>query len=433
MSVKLDNLNFQKNPKFMSSQSVLQQSRLNMTILPPEPSNLNITQGITGILASLAEEHDGIDPDAGSSDAEHSGTEKTKSADKLEKSVNESEFDSLLSRNNLLNNQNSLKKSKLKLKKKSEYRYKETDITNTTLCFTDCRSPVQSVLSKGKGNFSSANTSLGNNFESLKDDDDDDFVIESYDSPASVTEPKSNESIWSEADESQYVSFVDATMCSMKIGSSKSNKTDESSTSACVDTFDIRKQSLKSNEIVNSSLETPPFTRIKQCPKVDLFRASLTGSALKKLGHTSPDQRNESTASQWSDVPDEQYLSLNLEDIESMENDFDQKVDKDKISLTNGLLNISDFEDIDDRAMNNKGTNKLDKVNGPVMKTPEKLVKDTPPLPSVPDTPPDQYSRKRRSFDTYEEMVTSPSRQRIEKKDISVSPLKRSLAQLNFK
>ena len=44
------------------------------------------------------------------------------------------------------------------------------------------------------------------------------------------------------------------------------------------------------------------------------------------------------------------------------------------------------------------------------MKTSEALVEDTPPAPCVPDTPPDKYSRKRRSGDKHNEDFMSPTK-----------------------
>ena len=65
------------------------------------------------------------------------------------------------------------------------------------------------------------------------------------------------------------------------------------------------------------------------------------------------------------------------------------------------------------------------------MKTSEALVEDTPPAPCVPDTPPDKYSRKRRSEDNYNEDLMSPTKKK-NKKDLSLTSLKRSLAELQF-
>ena len=65
------------------------------------------------------------------------------------------------------------------------------------------------------------------------------------------------------------------------------------------------------------------------------------------------------------------------------------------------------------------------------MKTSEALVEDTPPAPSVPDTPSDKYSRKRRSEDKHNEDFMSPTKTK-NKKDLSLTPLKRSLAELQL-
>ena len=472
---------FQKNPDFISSQSVLKQSMLCMSPVPPvapvtRNPHLDMTQGVTGLLAELAKEHDGIDAEDNVTDhmtgnvteAKMAASDKVDSAaDRIGRMDIETKSDSGFLGNSKIGfnqtidvssvgneNEGSSKKTKLKLKKKTEYRYQELDSIN--------RSPVHFLMKKNSANVNSP-FSTGN---SASIDHNDSFEISDCESPASLTGPRSNESIWSEADESQYASFLDATMHALNTGVMKVDK--DSGNVVNQSKHDLQNQGNNLTNSSKSNLESQRFTRLKP-----LFKSSVSGFELKNLGQKSPEQtlgqktvndaNLDSANSQWSDLPDEQYLTLNLEDIENMENNFDAKNSRKKslvenkavdlddsdddfedirpyrrskpgltnVPIKNGILNVNDFKDLDESLTHsNEYRNSV-----PLLKTPEKQVKvkDTPPLPSVPDTPPDQYSRKRRSVETHEDMITSPSKQRKDTKDLSLTPLKSSLAKLNFK
>ena len=449
-----------------------------MSPVPPARNpHLDMTEGVTGVLAALAEEHDGIEAEGCGTD--HLTNVKVESIDKVDfatgeigkldiEAKSESGFVSkskMLSDQTidvsdvLIENQGSSRKSKLKLRKKTDYSYRELDSTN--------RSPVHFLMKKNSANANSP-------FNSGDNGNDGSYMIEDGESPVSLTEPRSNESMWSEADESQYASFLDATMYAINSGALKVEKDSEKRVNQSLSKIDLYTQGINVNSASKSSIETPRFTRLKP-----LFKTSLSGSELKNLGKESCAQNlgqksadeTDSAAGQWSDLPDEQYLTLNLEDIENMENDFDSRnnrgkslmenkpVDSDdsddfednkpyrisKPSLTNvpvknGILNVNDFKDLDESLTDIKGEYRNSES---LLKTPEKQVKvkDTPPLPSVPDTPLDQYSRKRRSVEMHEDMIKSPSKQRKDmitsptkqRTDLSLTPLKKSLAELNFK
>ena len=432
----------------MSSQSVLKQSFLNMSPAQTQ-ANPNTTQMI---LAELAEEHDSIDSILGKMDMDSPKRNDTKSfKDMLEKTA--SENDNLCNKG-VINNQKDVKKSRLKLKKNLQTRFKETDVPNQSLflngslgssvsvfdttAFRLAKTPLSfgqsecRSVTKGSTRTTHSNTH-SNNLCDTHHDNDDSYVIDGYDSPSPLNEPKSNESMWSEADESQYISFLDATMFSINAGDK--SKTSGAVKNGSLSELDVKRHNLAANTQEISISETPQFTKIKPLLKASLLRESLGSSSVKKIGYKSADIINDSAFSPWSDVGsdvgEEEYLGLSLEDIENMESDFVTKSEKSRVTMRstehdNGDICISD----DDTSLLNDSKS-LTKIGGTVMKTSEDLVEDTPPAPCVPDTPPDKYSRKRRSGDNHNEDFMSPTKTK-NKKDLSLTPLKRSLAELSF-
>ena len=445
----------------------------------PSQANPSTTQMI---LAELAEEHDSIDSILGKMDMDSPKLNHTKSfKDMPEKKASESDK---LCNNGVINNQNDVKKSRLKLKKNLQTRFKETDIPNNSAFLngslsgsvsvfntsalrltktprsfgqSECRSVAKgsarttqsnthsnnfcdtlgsfghsecSIATKGSTRTAQSNTH-SNNLCDTHHDNDDSYVIDGYDSPSPLNEPKSNESMWSEADESQYISFVDATMFSINAG----DKTCGAVKNGSLSELDVKKHNLAANTQEFSISETPQFTKIKPLLKASLFRESLSSSSVKKLGYKSPNRINDSAFSPWSDVGsdvgEEEYLGLTLEDIENMESDFDTKSEKDRAAMRTTEHDSGDACISDDDTSLLNDSESLTKTDGRVMKTSEALVEDTPPAPCVPDTPPDKYSRKRRSGDNQNEDFMSPTKTK-NKKDLSLTPLKRSLAELQF-
>ena len=430
----------------MSSQSVLKQSFLNMSPVPTQ-ANPNTTQMI---LAELAEEHDSIDSILGKMDMDSPKQNDTKSFKDMPEKI-ASENDKLCNKS-VINNQNGVKKSRLKLKKNLQTRFKETDVPNksafldgtlgssfsvfNTTAFRLAKTPGSfgqsecSSVTKGSTRTTQSNAH-SNNLCDNHHDDDDSYVIDGYDSPSPLNEPKSNESMWSEADESQYISFLDATMFSINAA----DKTSGAVKNGSLSELEVKRHNLAANTQEFSISETPQFTKIKPLLKASLIRESLSSSSVKKSGYKSADIINDSAFSPWSDVGSdvggEEYLGLSLEDIENMESDFDTKSEKDRVTMRSlehdtGDTCISD----DDTSLLNE-SEYFKKVGGRVMKTSEVLAEDTPPPPCVPDTPPDKYSRKRRSGDNHNEDFMSPTKTK-NKKDLSLTPLKRSLAELQF-
>ena len=458
----------------MSSQSVLKQSFLNMSPAPTQ-ANPNTTQMITGILAELAEEHDSIDSILGKMDMDSPKINDTKSfKDMPEKKASESdklcnngvinnqndkdmpekkdsENDKLCNKS-VINNQNDVKKSRLKLKKNLQTRFKETDVPNqsaflngslsgsvsvfNTTAFRMAKTPRSfghsgcNSVTKGSTRTAHSNTHSINLCDTHHDNDDS-YVIDGYDSPSPLNEPKSNESMWSEADESQYISFLDATMFSINAG----DKTSGAVKNGSLSELDLKRHNLAANTQEFSVSETPQFTKIKPLIKASLFRESLRSSSVKKLGYKSPDRINDSAFSPWSDVGsdvgEEEHLGLSLEDIENMESDFDTKSEKDRVTMRSREHDTSDTCISDDDTSLLIDSESLTKIGGRLIKTSGALVEDTPPAPSVPNTHPDKYSRKRRSGDKHNEDFMSPTKTK-NKKDLSLTPLKRSLAELQF-
>ena len=467
-----------------------------MSPVPPASKarnpHLDMTEGVTGLLAELAQEHDGIDADESHvidyvTETKMATSENVNSAnDRIGNTVicqltGEFPDNSKTANNNqALNviyagNEEQGRLRKTRLKKKTEYQYKEVDSPN--------RSPLHINLMKKNSRRLSSPFNTGNNADI---DNNESFEISDCDSPASQTGPRSNESVWSEADESQYASFLDATMNALNSGALKVDKDNGSAVNLCVNKPDMQNQGTFVPNTSKSGLVSPRFTRLKP-----LYKASVSGFELKNLGQKpfdgTKDQKPVNDASlnnensQWSDLLDEQCMTLNLEDIENMERDFDARNNRKKslteskavnlddsdddfedikpyrrsktsvsnMQIKNGILNLNDFKkDLDESVTESKGDKGKYRDQNPLLKTPEKQVKvkDTPPLPSVPDTPPDQYSRKRRSVESHEDMITSPSKQRKDlnavtgfskqrkdQKDLSLTPLKRSLADLHFK
>ena len=443
----------------------------------PTQANPNTTQMI---LAELAEEHDSIDSILGKMDMDSPKINDTKSfKDMPEKKASESDK---LCNKSVINNQSDVKKSRLKLKKNLQTRFKETDapnksaflngslgssvsvfntsalrLTKTPRSFgqSECRSDTKgstrttqsnthsnnlcdtpgsfghsecSSATKGSTRTAQSNTH-SNNLCDTHHDNDDSYVIDGYDSPSPLNEPKSNESMWSEADESQYISFLDATMFSINAG----DKTSGAVKNGALSELDVKRHNLAANTQEFSVSETPQFTKIKPLIKASLFRESLGSSSVKKIGYKTPDIINDSAFSPWSDVGSdvggEEYLGLSLEDIENMESDFDTKSKKDRVTMRSTEHDTGDISDDDTSLLNE--SEYLTKIGGRIMKTPEALVEDTPSAPCVPDTPPDKYSRKRRSGDNHNEDFMSPTKTK-NKKDLSLTPLKRSLAELQF-
>ena len=407
----------------MSSQSILKQSHLNMSPLPTQ-NNHNSTQMITNILAGLAEEHDGVDTVIEGIDTEDHKPEKGQTLiNMIDKNRLENEG---LDKTKLLYNENSLKKSKLKLNKNLQTRYKETNVHGLSPVLKSNETAFLPDFNRqNTGSFTPSNTQANAKCDTHNDSKDS-YVIENYDSPASITEPRSNESIWSEADESQYVSFVDATMCSLN----GNDKGIDSNRNPITRKLDRQKYDFDHNRPANENLETPQFTRLKSGPKTSLFRTSLNSSGVKNFDCKTPDVINDSV-SQWSDVPDEHYLSLNLEDLERMESDFDNRngTESNKIPVNEEQNDIEGVRGGGLNIINDRES--FRETRETRHKTPECLVRDTPPTPNVPDTPTDQYSRKRRSSDYYDEDFMSPTK-RKDKKDLSLTPIKRSLAELQF-
>ena len=413
----------------------------------PTQANPNTTQMI---LAELAEEHDSIDSILGKMDMDSPKRNETKSfKDMPEEKTSENDK---LCNQSVINNQNDVKKSRLKLKKNLQTRFKETDVPNKSAFLNGSLSGSVSVfnttafrLAKTPGSFGQSECSSvtkgstrtthsnthSNNLCDTHHDNDDSYVIDGYDSPSPLNEPKSNESMWSEADESQYISFLDATMFSINA----SDKTSGAVKNSSLSELDVKRPNLAANTQEFSISETPQFTKIKPKLKTSLFRESLSSSSVKKLGYKSPGIINDSAFSPWSDVGsdvgEEEYLGLSLKDIENMESDFDTKSEKDRVTMKSTEPDTGDTCLSDDDTSLLKDSWSLTKIGGRVMKTSEALVEDAPLALCVPDTPPDKYSRKRRSGDKHNEDFMSPTKTK-NKKDLSLTPLKRSLAELQF-
>lgn len=151
---------------------------------------------------------------------------------------------------------------------------------------------------------------------------------------------------------------------------------------------------------------------------------------LQSNKHT-PTSNDMSTNSQWSEVDDEQYLTLDLEDIKNM------TYDNHTTNTGNVGSPVTDDYNavVGDSAMNINETNTINKrrisensMYRDHQKSPEIYNPDSPPSPSVLETPPKKHVRK---------PVQSPSRKRgldvVGPDDASnVSPIKRSLAKLQF-
>ncbi|XP_053398200.1 DNA helicase B-like [Mercenaria mercenaria] len=215
-----------------------------------------------------------------------------------------------------------------------------------------------------------------------------------------IKEPKSNESVqsqWSEIDESDYLKLVDESNLQQQNSGNMSG------------VIVSHKDGIDTSVTGNTSVYAK-----KQMLGIQTIQKNLNST-------------NMSVNSQWSEVDDEQYMTLDLEDINGMtcSNHDDSNMDnsdtrKDREGETSHFIkNITDKSPINERQILEDS---LYRENTQI-EVPEISVTHSPPSPSLFETPP----RK---------LKLSPSRKRgldvCDSDNIEVSPVKRSLSKLKF-
>ena len=205
-----------------------------------------------------------------------------------------------------------------------------------------------------------------------------------------IQEPKSNESVqsqWSEIDESDYMKLADESNIQRSGNISGVNE---------------------SNDVANTSA-TLNTSSVKQ---------KLPGLSSVHKHLNSFNQRNVSTSSQWSEVDEEQYMTLDLEDINRMT--FSNQGNKLENNVERSLNSEKDTSDTSgttrDKSSDHVRQNLNENMN---LASPELFESESPPSPSILETTPIKTNRKR-------------SHEACGSDGTEVSPLKRSLSQLKF-
>jgi hypothetical protein len=208
-----------------------------------------------------------------------------------------------------------------------------------------------------------------------------------------IKEPKSNESVqsqWSEIDESDYMKLAD-----------ESNIFKAGNISCVNDSREVAKP----GAIRNTSLSS-----VKQVHGLSSVRKHLN----------SPNCTNISSSSHWSEVDEEQYMTLDLEDINRMTFSTQDKIFEHNDEECNVADKTRDTSCvIIDNIDRNTEQRTQPSDENVYRESPELFEPESPPSPSLLETPPRKATRKR-------------GLDKCASDNTEVSPLKRSLSKLKF-